>query len=365
MKIYDYSNIKKLYVIGDIHGDFEPFFNVIKRGINLNNKEKIINNNDNNILSISLKRPRNIQSDLYNDSVIIVCGDCGFGFNKHQYYIDVLTKQNETYNKTNTHIIFIRGNHDDPSYFNGDIIDMSNIKAIQDYSVIKTAEMNILCVGGAISVDRIWRKQQEVRINKYSKNNFKKLFWENENIIINENILEELRNNDIKISSVVTHTAPSFCMPKTKDSSIGWLKVDPTLNDDLEKERSSMDWLFNELIKEHELKFWTYGHFHIDYSEIVNNVVFIANPDNLCIISPIEKYKYLTIREEINKNNEKKRKKRRNNNVDAEFNNTDIFYDDELLNELENLIYNRDNRTNDNIENNNEGVVEELEETPF
>ena len=31
MKIYDYSNIKKLYVIGDIHGDFEPFFNVIKK----------------------------------------------------------------------------------------------------------------------------------------------------------------------------------------------------------------------------------------------------------------------------------------------------------------------------------------------
>ena len=32
MKIYDYSNIKKLYVIGDIHGDFGPFFNVVKRG---------------------------------------------------------------------------------------------------------------------------------------------------------------------------------------------------------------------------------------------------------------------------------------------------------------------------------------------
>ena len=30
MKIYDYNHIKKLYVIGDVHGEFKELFNYIK-----------------------------------------------------------------------------------------------------------------------------------------------------------------------------------------------------------------------------------------------------------------------------------------------------------------------------------------------
>lgn len=400
MKIYDYSSIEKLYVIGDIHGDFKPFFNIIKRSLKYN-KEKYIE--EKHPFEIEVENEINIDRPLshktyfkeleingtYNNSVIIVCGDCGFGFNKFQYYIDILTKANELFSETNTHIIFVRGNHDDPSYFTNELINMSNIKTVPDYSVIKTMETNTLCVGGAISVDRLWRKQQEHRINKYSQSKDKKLYWDNEPIIVNENILNELRENNIQITSVVTHTCPSFSFPTEKDSAIGWLKMDENLKKDLDDERNSMTWLYEELIKEHKLFFWSYGHFHLDFSELINDIAFIANADNLSIIQPMKKYACLKYKEKMEKATKKRKRRARNKDIPST---EDLLIDDivepirhnqdipiygddgepingplinnnieEIHNRIDELIYNEGYGVNNNVD----AVLEEVEEAPF
>ena len=239
MKLYDYSNIEKLFTVGDIHGEFSTFFRVIKNNLKYNKdeykedvhplikaeQEEIERQNarfrdvlynfgddDGMPRPISPKRNYN-RNGLYNNSVIIVAGDCGFGFSKLEYYNDILTKANELFFNTNTHIIFVRGNHDDPKYFNEELINFSNIKTVQDYSVIKTMFLTTLCIGGAVSVDRLWRKQQEIRLNRYSKSKRHRLYWEGEECFLNENIIQELDDNNIKIDSVVTHTCPSFCLP--------------------------------------------------------------------------------------------------------------------------------------------------------
>lgn len=327
MNIYDYSNIKQLFVVGDIHGEFNNFFNIIRRNLNM------IKNTDEREEFI-IKVQNNKGRIYYNDSVIIVCGDCGFGFNKQQYYFDIFNKINSILADSNTHIIFVRGNHDDPSYFNDEIINMSNIKSVPDYSVIKTFGNNTLCVGGAISVDRLWRKQQEIRLNKYSKNK-KLLYWEDENVIINENILSELKENNIQLTNVVTHTCPSFAFPYEKDTAISWFKFDKDLRTDIDNERKMMDWLFSTLTSEHNIKTWSYGHFHLMSEEMKNGVLFIANDDSISIKNPLTLYNSIKEYEEENK---KKKKRRSKKNVDVNRLTTDML--DELFDNNNNHVLN-------------------------
>lgn len=398
MEIYDYTNIKKLYTVGDIHGDFGYFFNTIKRLLAYNENDykndvhplvqqeielkaeeehRIVNDtipplNDGGLHFENLLRPKKSplkNRNLYNDSVIIVCGDCGFGFSKYQYYIDKLTKINELFSKTNTHIIFVRGNHDDPAYFNEKLINFSNLKTVKDYSVIKTEQHNTLCVGGAISVDRVWRKQQEIRLNRYSKSKKHKLYWDGEECYIDENILSDLKDNNIKIDSVVTHTCPSFCFPKEKETALGWFRLDNSLSDDLHNERNTMTKLFNMLKSEHDIKFWSYGHFHQQNEYMEQNVTFIALDDNVNIKSPMNVREYLIAKEEEYKKKKKKKQK-------CVYPHSDILSEtpcqdemvfdrrtlDMLHEEIFNLAYN-----NNDVENNNVGVIEdlELEEAPF
>lgn len=238
MKIYDYSNIKKLFFMGDIHGEFATFF-----------------------FQLKIERLRN--------ALVIVLGDCGIGFNKPKYYEDLFIKENDYLRKNNIHILMLRGNHDDPTYFKEEKINLSNIKTLQDYSIVKTSQENILCVGGAISTDRTWRKNEEIKINKYRKNSsfYKKLYWENEAPYLNKEIVNFLQENNININILATHTTPHFNLDSLTTNHItNWSIVDESLIKDIEEERKVFDDLFS-LLKDnnHHLKYWYHGHYHTDY----------------------------------------------------------------------------------------------------
>lgn len=283
--IYDYSNIEDVFVIGDIHGEFESFFYKIKQRLTYDTESfkdevdpieielnKIAKNNEDADATTDMyeetlfqrfrrnlsKKHKNLLS--FNNSIIFVCGDCGFGFNKFGYYTNLLEKQNALLQTTNTHIIFVRGNHDDPKYFHDKLIDYSNIKCVDDYSLIKTKNNNILCVGGAVSVDRIWRKQEEARLNKYSQK--RKLYWEGEEPYFNGNVIDDLAREGVNIDIVITHTAPKFCPPKDKLKNLKWFTIDKNLDKDLKNERSVMTELYQHIIKTHKIRNWFYGHFH-------------------------------------------------------------------------------------------------------
>lgn len=94
------------------------------------------------------------QYDIHN-SLFILCGDCGFGFERLGYYKNlVLSKLTKVLKKYNCRIIYLRGNHDDPSYFNGKTINTKYVCAVPDYTIVKCMGKNILCIGGGISIDR-------------------------------------------------------------------------------------------------------------------------------------------------------------------------------------------------------------------
>lgn len=348
MIVYDYSQIETLMTCGDIHGDYKRFFNEIKSHVKSNKKideeihplikEETESNELNGHFGLNgrLDLADCILPSLkhklitYENSVIVVAGDCGFGFNKPQYYHDLFHKYNELFAEVNTTVLFVRGNHDDPTYFDGSVINYSHIKAIPDYSVILTKNLTTLCVGGATSVDRFWRKQKEVEINKYKTSTKKKLYWDDEAVVYDEEKLMEILNNGIQINSVITHTAPSFAKPNDKDSALGWFKYDNKLKNDLIKERKCLDDLHDFLLQhEQKLLFWVYGHFHVFNNELIHNekekTMYLALKDNYSIFEPIFEYNAHIQKLEMAKLQEKTKKRRKITMADL---------NDSLINEL-------------------------------
>lgn len=340
MNVLDYSEIKQLYVLGDIHGDFKQLFNRIKENLEHSSQDEphpkeierkakkkakqerfrelqredevrihednivqrlhreeegineVVGGYDGDIIlkatmpNDMFKHKRRAQ---YNDSVIIVAGDCGFGFNKLEYYTTMFKKINECLYKNNCHLLFVRGNHDDPKYFSEGLIDMCNIKTILDYTVVKVKDKNILCVGGGLSVDRKWRMEQEDIMNRFVKHNRKQLYWDGEMPNISEEEIKLIHDSNLPIDMVITHTAPDFSYPKTKDSSLFWLDKDKDLVSDIAIERQSLTRLYN-LLKENgnEVKVWFYGHFHEDYEELWGDTLFKLCNCNLRINNAFE-----------------------------------------------------------------------------
>lgn len=251
-----------IYVIADIHGNF-------------------------GVLMVNIKK-----YDLKN-CIILICGDVGLGFYSREYYNETFETINNECIFRNIHLLMIRGNHDDPLYFNEKLIKFSNVETLNDYTILQVDNKNILCVGGAISIDRSVRKYTyENRLNYtliqllYDNPNAKlddakKLvypsYWEYEPPIYDEGLLNFINDLGFNIDYVVTHTSPSFAFKNTKDGIEFWLKKDKELSKDLDKERKSLSLIYDFLIKNNNvIKKWVYGHFHDSNNEKINGTEFIA-----------------------------------------------------------------------------------------
>lgn len=234
-----------IYAIGDLHGYYESLLNWIKT-------------ND------------------ITESAIIICGDVGLGFEKPGYYEQMCNKFKKVCSDRNVTVFAFRGNHDDPSYFyGGNRIDTECFKAIPDYSVISNGVHNILCVGGAISIDRSARiasMRQDVYtyaiwhncpLDVAEKRVTSKSYWEDEKPYYDDDAMDELSVNDVKIDIVCTHDAPPFCPPLTKDGIGDYLEYDKALSDDIDESRNVFSEILAKLILDnHPVTNWVYGHYH-------------------------------------------------------------------------------------------------------
>ncbi len=252
MKTYNFTQpFTDLYISGDIHGEIRTLvFNLKRYGI--------------------------------IDAVIIVAGDCGIGFEKAGHYEHLYRKISKALDSANCMLLLVRGNHDDPSFFENELIDFPRMKSLPDYSLVQTASKNILCVGGAISLDRFDRLR-EIHNRQMKRKSEVNIYWENEFPVYNEQALSELTDAGTLIDMVVTHTAPSFCYPHTKRNFDRRVVTDKQLTDDVRQERAVMDAVYNRLVSDkHPLRNWLYGHFHASHTEIIAGTCFsLLNIDEL------------------------------------------------------------------------------------
>ena len=241
--IYEYPEAKGIVVSGDIHGDFKAL--VYKCCIQYG----------------------------MTDTLIIVAGDCGFGFQRPGYYNDLYMQLSSRLTKANNWLVFVRGNHDNPAYFDGKQVNYKRWKAVPDYSIVKACGHTIFCVGGAISVDRGWR-----RYENYIDTGDDKLtpfvYWPDEKPVYDEAKLEAI-DKICAIDAVITHTAPSFCELISKQGIQNWLVKDEELLEDIRAERKVMDNIQAYLYAHsHPVDQWYYGHFHQSWHSEIDDVKY-------------------------------------------------------------------------------------------
>ena len=247
-QIYNFSDSKCLVVCGDIHGDFNQLVHKVC-----------------------------VQYQM-RDTVIVVAGDCGFGFERKGYYENMVKRNSKRMKESNTRIVFVRGNHDNPAYFDGHNFCHQRFVAVSDYSVIRVGGHAALCVGGAISIDRNYRivawsnacllNKKPVIENDALVPNY---YWSNEYPVFNPQLLDQVLSEQT-IDVVITHSAPSFCELKSKLESNDWI-VDDDLYQDIKNERAVMDKLY-ERLKGTSVTHWCYGHFHQSWHSSIDGILF-------------------------------------------------------------------------------------------
>ena len=239
--IYTEKTYKHLLFCGDIHGNFDVI-------------------------------PNFIRDQGLDTCAVFQAGDFGIGFEidrKEQKHLDWLNKRML---HSNSDVFSVRGNHDNPKYFDGNTV-LSNVNLLKDYSVVNINGWNILGVGGAVSVGRTdrtswWWHQAKKERGVNSLNDW----WVDECLDFDEEILIGLRDIDI----VVTHSAPTFCQPLTKGNIKQWLAKDEKLDTDVAVERFLLTRMYGILKENNRISEWYYGHFHFNAKSYDDITTFTA-----------------------------------------------------------------------------------------
>lgn len=252
------TNKSFIYAIGDIHGEFKSIANWIK------------------ICELS-------------NCALIFCGDFGLGFTSIQKERDGLSKAQKLCEERDIDCYIIRGNHDDPEYYNGTSknLVLSRFKPLSDYTVIKSPQHNILCLGGAVSIDRSHRissywdkmhiviKKGHLSYNK-ARDKVKPTWWENEGFAYNEEILKEITESGLNIDIICSHSAPEHVYPiLSNHHSILMFDSDSNLKFDIKRERENLSSVLDFLKKNgSNVLHWYYGHFHDHHMEKIDGTTF-------------------------------------------------------------------------------------------
>jgi DNA repair exonuclease SbcCD nuclease subunit len=219
---------KEVFLMGDVHGDFISVFRHFSKGKDMTN------------------------------CLIIQVGDYGLGFSSKNTDEENLMHVNEVLLKAGCDCFVIRGNHDDPAFFQGNH-QYSNLKLLPDYTYLKINEQTYLFAGGAVSIDRVSRKKRDEHPVNFLFD-IKSYFYGEEFNFDPTKVTSE------KVDVLVTHTAPSWCFPQNKNGFgsfvDSFIKTDKKLPDDLNKERADVDKMFNMVLKNGQISYHYYGHFH-------------------------------------------------------------------------------------------------------
>ncbi len=221
-----------IYFIGDIHGQFKGLVHWVKQ-------RKI------------------------TDSKIVQVGDFGLGFIHKVKEINDLQHLNKFLKITGNTLYAIRGNHDNPAYFDGKV-SYSNLIFLKDYSVLDIEDKTILLAGGAISIDRTTRREG-------------KDYWKEEVFVFDAEKLAGVLAEARKVDIVVTHNAPSEFWPYDLGKVVRTYAIrDINLIAELAKERD----LHSKLLKYVSTKFspshWYYGHFHFTNQGEYSGIKYFA-----------------------------------------------------------------------------------------
>ena len=219
-----YENLA-LGFVGDIHGEFQKLQKIIKP---------------------------------FENTVFIIVGDCGFGFpNTKEGNINKMIKASfkAFLEKRNLYLLFMRGNHDNPKMFNQNLFN-ERFRLIPDYTFIEVDGTSILCVGGAVSVDR--------RLRQVNSS-----YWYNEEML-------DFQATRYKPDILCTHTINKEMIDYYLPIMPDWLKISFEKDKKLYPDGFRENMICQKLFDYYTPKYWIHGHYHISNRIEYNNCKVIS-----------------------------------------------------------------------------------------
>lgn len=220
-----------MIIIGDVHGDLRSIVATIER------------------------------LGIYGQNLIQV-GDVGLGFMSKERDFSNLEIINEIMIERRCMLYLIRGNHDNPSFWNKENDIYSNVILVPDYSLLEIDSKKVFFLGGAISIDRLNRVEG---IN----------YWKDEIVILDMDKAQLAKEADI----IITHISPSICFPHSLNALVNEYinaekkaGVSTSLANELTLERGIMDVIRNIS----PAKEWYYGHYHRNNVEIIDDKKYVC-----------------------------------------------------------------------------------------
>jgi hypothetical protein len=321
MKTYDYTKFKRCFLGNNFDGNFDDLFAMINRGLKkqINNEvhpkelerqerlkkrqeaheqlrpamnplaghglagemgiapvpdvpqNRAFNRVRDNDEYAKKEKKMFITPNMFNESVIILLGSFGFGNKDFSFFEKKLSEFNTALAKNNCHILFVRGNDEDPSYFEEEKINFSNIKTLVSNCVIAFNNFNCLCIGGGLSMDREWKKAKMKELGCS--------YWENEDISIDWDDMKKTLEST-NFACVISRQIPTFVHPMT-DNQNRWLKTNPELASEIVNSRLNMDLLYTEFIKLNKKPFvWWNAYPGAACKQSINNIIFKHDSSN-------------------------------------------------------------------------------------
>lgn len=159
-------------------------------------------------------------------------------------------------------IFVVRGTMDNPEFFK-ELKTFKHIVFVPDYTVVSvqtslsSTPINVLCIGGGISVDRSWRIKH--RGSKLFKS--KTLYYDNEQPTFDEDIFNEIiKDKNLDINIVVSVMPISFVGNDPFTCNLNWFEHDEKLKDDILSSRGIFDKIFTLLkANDKNLTMWFYS----------------------------------------------------------------------------------------------------------
>lgn len=180
-------------------------------------------------------------------------GDFGIGFYPSDF--ENLTYINKYLSSNNNNLYVIRGNHDNPMYFNNCKPNYSHIHLLSDWSYHTIEEKKGLFIGGAISIDR----------NDRTVNHD---YWLNEGVSKPpENFLFQ------EVDFIISHNCPLEINPIMNFNN-DIFKENKELYNDCLQDRKILSWVWKHIPKA-KLQKWCYGHYHWSENTYIDNTHFI------------------------------------------------------------------------------------------
>lgn len=189
---------------------------------------------------------------------IVVCGDFGVGFGNKNSMNVLYNSVRKRLEKYDINIYTIRGNHDNPEYFDGKH-NFERLKFLEDYKTIEISGVTIFPIGGAVSIDQEDRKKFNNKMEKYGSS--KRSWWPEERVT-----KVDFKRFPSKVDVVVSHCAPiSFTPIFSRDSSI-----DSNIWKDILEDRNYLEEVKNNI----NYKYWIFGHYHKSSSGSFGNSIY-------------------------------------------------------------------------------------------